>query len=442
MGSALSSLFGLALAIPAPGECTVPEIVAEYRRLTEHEVWPGFDPSGIPLLIFDGQETWLVDHPRAPAEFEAIEGEAELRRMDGHHEAVRANTSIEFAGVPTATFLMDGDDLARPAPELASVLVHEAFHVYQRAHHPSWGANELELLRYPVTNGELLFQRRVETECLRRAVEATHETLARGWAAAACRARRERFAKLPEALRAYERGNELNEGLAYFVQYRALGSRGPKPPLPAEEYAAEDVRLRAYGVGEAWASLLERFVDGWSVELEEERVRSLDQRLEEALAGSQPLELSDSELASMRARATADAARVAVERARRRAEFEDREGWSIEVVCAEERPLSLKNFDPWNTKPIDERLVLHTRWIVLENGADRLEVLDAAALTEGAGEDPLSGGVARVLVTGLAEEPRVEDVAGKLKVSAAGFSGEWQKARLARDGQRLRISPE
>ena len=442
MGSALSPLFGLAFVIPAPGECTVPEIVAEYRRMSEHEIWPGFEPSGIPLLIFDGKETWLVDHPEAPAGFEPVDGQAELRRMDGHHEAVRANTSIEFAGVPTATFLMDRDDLAKPAPELASVLVHEAFHVFQRAHHPNWGANEFDLLRYPVTDGELLFQRRIETECLRRAVEATHDTLARGWAAAACRARRERFATLPESLRAYERGNELNEGLAYFVQYRALGSRGPKPPLPAEEYSAEDVRLRTYGVGEAWASLLERFADGWSVELEEGRVFSLDQRLEEALAGSQPLELSEAELASMRLRATADAASVTVDRAQRRAEFEDREGWSIEVVSAEERPLSLKNFDPWNTKPIDGRHVLHTRWIVLADGADQLEVLDASALTEGAGDDPLAGGVRRVLVTGLGEEPRVEEAAGKLKVAAPGFSGEWKKARLERDGQRLRIKLE
>ena len=45
-----------------------------------------------------------------------------------------------------------------------------------------------------------------------------------------------------------------------------------------------------------------------------------------------------------------------------------------------------------------------------------------------------------MLVTGLAEEPRVEEVEGKLRVSATGFSGEWKKARLDRDGQRLRIS--
>ncbi len=435
MFSATAVLF--LVAASGPAQASVPEVVAEYRRLAQREIWPGFEPAATPLLVYDGSDTWLAGHPSPPPGFARVDDRG-LWRSSGQHAAARANTSIELAGVPTASFLMQ--ERAGSASELAGVLVHEAFHVFQRARHPDWSANEVDFLLYPAGDGELLFLRRVESEALRRALAEKAEPAARRLAAGACRARGERFAKLAENFRLCERVSELNEGLAQYVQYRAQDARGRELALPAAEYPPEEVRKRVYDVGEAWALLLDRYAPEWTLELEEGEFRYLDERLERALAGTEPQALPEEALAALRAEAAADAARVAEERAERRAAFERAAGWSVEILCA--RPLAVTSFDPWNARPLDARNVLHTRWVVIGDGADRLEVLDHAALTEGAGEHPFFSGVRRVLITGLPDEPEIEEADGGVTLRASGVDGRWRRARVAGDAQRLTVTVE
>ena len=71
-------------------------------------------------------------------------------------------------------------------------------------------------------------------------------------------------------------------------------------------------------------------------------------------------------------------------------------------------------------------------------GAGQLEVLNAEALTEGAGAHPLFQGIRRVVVTGL-EPPVVRETEGKVSVEAPGVKLEFQPARVVRDGETLTL---
>jgi len=145
-------------------------VVAEASRLARLDLWPGFRPDSIPVAIYQDGRTLLFRHPAPPEGFTPVPGPPGVMVFAGRHPSVTANSRVELAGVRTATLM--------PAPagqsvtERAGVLLHEAFHVFQRTRHPRWTANEVELFTYPVDEPRGAGLRRLETEALRRALAA------------------------------------------------------------------------------------------------------------------------------------------------------------------------------------------------------------------------------------------------------------------------------
>jgi hypothetical protein len=163
---------------------------------------------------------------------------------------------------------------------------------------------------------------------------------------------------------AYERGTELNEGLAQHVEYRAIGKA---PALTADDFPAERVRHRGYATGQAWAVLLDRLDPGWQAALD----RSVDEALRTKLANVRCPEESPN-LADESARAQCDVADLVKGRAVRQSEFQDAPGWRLEIVATEE-PLWLRTFEPLNVVNLGANRV-HTRWLKLGNAGGSLEV--------------------------------------------------------------------
>src|ERR1700682_2010132 len=94
----------LVLLVSPPARAAQPEprvlaVLAELDRMAARPLWPGFEPREVPLEIFDRARTWLLRHPRPPAEFAPVSGRAGALVFEGRHESLRANTSIELAGV-------------------------------------------------------------------------------------------------------------------------------------------------------------------------------------------------------------------------------------------------------------------------------------------------------------------------------------------------------
>ncbi|HKA36424.1 MAG TPA: hypothetical protein VKH43_06355 [Thermoanaerobaculia bacterium] len=407
-----------------PRAVSVPAVLTEFDRVCRLPFWPGFEPCRIPLVLFDGEKTWLVRHPAPPAEFAASGDRDDARVFEGRHASVRANTSVDLAGTPTASAIVQGP--VRDPVRLAALLVHETFHVFQGRRHPGWGANEADLFVYPVEDSRALALRRLESLALRRALAAGRARGRAAWAARALETRRERFALLPAAAGAYERGTELKEGLARYVQWLA----GDVEPLfPDGEFAAAAVRDRAYSSGAAMALLLDSLDPGWKGRLEEGGSRWLEDLLATAAGPEKPEAFARADIDRETRRAASEAAALGAERERKRRGILEGPGWKLIFEPAE--PLQSQGFDPLNVERLAATEVLHTRFVKLANSAGSVEVLGLRCLTESAGKHPLFEGIRRATIE-LPGPPRIEEDAGTIRITSEGLTVAYRGGLTAR----------
>ncbi len=398
---------------------------------TGPRLWPGFHPDRIPLAIYTGERTWLFRHPAPP---EGFTSEAGGFWLPGRHPAVTSNSNAEVGGVASATLLADGTRARAGARALGAVAIHEAFHVYQREHHPGWSANEGELFTYPFERADLLTLRREEADQLRRALAASSGVHAACHARAAMDQRAARFALLTPGQVAYERLSELNEGLATWVQLRASGKR--TVVIPAAEYPSTKLRDRFYTIGPAIAFLLDRMRPGWPEQLDRADTLSLDGMLTESLAQMSArvsCSLPAADARRIAATAERDAGRVVAARRADRAAFDRLRGWKVIVSVQPAAPLWPQGFDPLNVVTVAGG-VRHDRMLKLGNDSIVVSMLDETgadltALTEGAGAHPLFNGVRRVVIAGLAR-PVVKAEGGATTVTAPGLTASIRGAAV------------
>jgi hypothetical protein len=421
-------------AAPTPPIPRVLAVLKELDRISARPLWPGFEPRKIPVAIFDGGRTWLARHPSPPEEFRPWPGDRNVRVFEGRHASLRANTAIGLGGVGTATASFEGH--SEGTRRLAGLLVHETFHVFQARRHPKWGGNEVEQLIYPSDDPEALALRRLESLALNRALSARDRSSAAAWAARALAERQARFARLPESAAAYERGTEMKEGLAQYVETKAAGEDGPT--IAETEFPPEAVRLRSYASGNAIGRLLDRLDPAWKRRLEEKDDVALDELLRLAAGRASPATFSGAEESEARARASVDVSAMRDRLGALRHEFLEAGGWSLVLETAD--PLFPQGFDPWNVERLSASEVLHTRWVKLGNASGSVEVLDRRCLTEGAGKHPLFEGVRRATITGLPAEPRVDETNGVVKISADGLTLEFRGGRVTRSGQTVTVT--
>jgi hypothetical protein len=241
-------------------------------------------------------------------------------------------------------------------------------------------------------------------EALRRALAPNGAC----WAARAIGIRHERFARLPAGAVAYERGTELHEGLAQFVEGLAAGRKEPR----FRSFGPSDVRLRAYLSGETLARLLDRAAPGWKARVE----GSLDELLPQTPVAS--CDFTAEERQGARRQAQADVAALKEQRAELLRMFDAQPGWRIVVLAAEGKPLLLKSFDPINVERLSDREILHKRMLQLANDAGSLEILNHGSMTTAAGKHPLFEGVRKWVAAGLAAQPKIQRDGDKVAITA------------------------
>lgn len=425
----------LLLARPLAAQAPVAELLAAFDRMAARPLWPGFNPDSTPLAIYDGQRTWLIRHPAPPAEFGPAEGAPDARVMSGRYPDVTANTHSVIGGVPTATLLLS--ERATDPTHLAATLLHEAFHVYQARAHPTWFGNEATLFTYPVTDSAAQQLQRLETEAFRRAL-LPHSALG-CWASRAIALREARAARAGAEAMAYERGNDLNEGLATWIGWRGAGDP-PDSLIPRKGFAPDGVRLRAYAVGPAQAVLLDRLRPAWQAELGADTTLTLDLLLSRATAPlSCRADFTRREVDSVGALAGRETGQVLGKRAALREEFLARPGWELLIDVPVSAPFWPEQFDPWNVVPLADGEILHQRHVRLGGDHGRIDVLEHWALTSAAGAHPLFNGIRRVLLAGLATAPVVTQRGDSLLVSGDGISGQFVAMSVDTVAQRITL---
>jgi len=392
-------------------------LVDEFDRIAAQPLWPGFDARKAPLELYDGTNTYLFRPTAPPPGFALVEGHPGFMVFPGRHETMRANTAAEVGGVMTAT--LEGADI-----NLAPVLVHECFHVFQAREHPSWTANEATLFTYPIDDAGAMALARLELEAMSRALAAPQPAC---WAARVGALRRERFAQLPADAIAYERGNEMHEGLAQYVEGMAAGRK----EVRFRPFAAGEVRERGYVAGEALARLLDRLDPGWKTKI----ANSLDDLLPPS--GATACDFTPAERQSAEAQARADVGKLERERAELMQAFDAQPGWRLTVEAAAGKPLLLDAFDPLNVTRLSDHLILHKRMLKLHNDSGSLEILDHGSETEAAGAHPLFQGVRRWTTAGLPARPDVKQDGARVTVATptlnlafAAADVQWQAESL------------
>lgn len=390
------------------------DVLTAYARFTADAHWPGFDPQSVPLAIFDGTRTWLSGYPGCPAAF-GTAGTGSVLVYPGRHPAILANSVAEIDGVLVATLLLPGHEERSPA-EYAALALHEAFHAFQDRTFPEWAANEADLLTYPVDDPQLVALARIEDLALERALRSKDSS---AWTATFVQARAARFAALPPPAVRYERQTELTEGLAQYLEWRALGT---SPESLSWSEALLDVRRRCYRTGAVMAFLLDRVVMQWQRQLTSAVNTSLDELLTQApsVQSAHPATIPPDEQAAIIAQAERAVAEVITTRTHLRASFRTQAGRRLDIMTAPDRPLWVRGFDPMNLVLLESGEVLHERYLALENTDGVLELFAGRALTEAAGPHPLFDGVRTVTLTGLIAAPDITETREGIKITVPG----------------------
>lgn len=412
--------------------------LARFDTVTTLDLWPGFAPESVPVAIFDGTTTWLINHPSPPPGFSRVADVPGAFAMPGRPRSLTANTGTTLGGVPTATVMAD---FAHGTPRSwAAVIAHEAFHVFQAKRHRAWVANEADLFAYPFGSASALALRRLEFEALRRAVGATSVEGAACWAGVAMKERADRFPLIGPASARYERMTELHEGLAQYVQTRAE-QQAPIALLPDTGFGTDAIRDRGYRSGLAMGVILDRLEPRWRSTLDRaDTGMTLDSLLSTAAHTHAAGRCGFSAV-----RRTAAAARARADSAMREARLVQKErealaapGWTVRIESAD-TPLRVAGFDPLNVTRLSASRVLHSRMIELTRGADSVQVLQHEALTDAAGNHPLFSGVRTLTVPGIDSGLVVRRVANAIELRAAGLMGRFVDARADTAGSVITV---
>jgi hypothetical protein len=438
----LATLF-LALQVGITKEDESPialDIIEEVKSISQQSLWPGFNPLSYPLAIYDGEKTYLFNHPNPPKEFAPIGGLDKTYKCVGQFETIPGNTVINIAGIHTAAILLETmKDLNKS--EIAAVAVHEIFHVFQMENYSDWWkVNELEFFTYPFENIEILSLRKLETEAFRRALQSKDEMNALRWSKTALEIRRERFDKMNEGSIQYECGIELLEGTAHYIQFQVAGKH-LHTDIKEEGYLPEDVRLRSYAIGNSLCLLLAHFSSSWKEGMKKGEQTILHELLQNKLIAmeEEPYEFSEQEEESILKKVQVEVGELISEKKRIKNEFLSQPGWRI-IVSTESEPLWPKGFDPLNLKLISDSAILHKRWLKLCNNQGCIEIMNHESITEPIGDHPLFQGVKKVTVAGLDKEPAIEKVDNKLSLKMEGISLQFEDAEMQRNGDSLIIT--
>lgn len=318
----------------------------------DNPIWPGWNATHTPLLIYmPGKQDVLINHPKPPPGFVPYTGPVKF--PGGRIFIKNGPTLIQFDGQNTATdvngvqTLVVADTMssrrqwlenfaaqAKGTSDLKSTIdsnlepnpldsmlmfAHEAFHVFQHSVAKDKAGNEMALVKYPSLSVDNNAGYNLEAAALREAIRAKDpRPAAIRWLAI----RQERRKALDPKLVAYEDGTEFNEGLAKYVEWKALEVLKTRKPIPEmwlvqgfrgyehsekeqdrllnamdsimtgrtninnDPFGASPVRFRLYYSGMGVAALLDRLGMPWKKAILEDKAATLTSLATAALKAS------------------------------------------------------------------------------------------------------------------------------------------------------------
>jgi hypothetical protein len=398
-------------------------ILMEQEKLLGGRIdWKGFDPASIPALIFDGVNSYLINHPAPPVDFKEYDKKAGIYYFQGRHKEVRANTAIEISGIKTACIDID---ISKPAniQDIAALLLHEKFHCFQFTNPTAWGegTNEFAVFEYPAENTKLLKLVYLEIHALFKAYDSKSIEDTQKWLTLANKLRMEKHKIMPKSCVEFERGIELIEGTAFYIQNKVSGN-DPRNELTEKMYLPDSIRLRGYITGSMICSLLDKIDPAWKVKLNPREGIYPDVLLQKSLpADIQAYKLDPLTEEKERLKAEKAVDDYLLKKIKLLDAFVNKPGYKIILDCGQ-RPLWPAGFDPMNIEKLNQFELLHKRWLKLAGDRAELEILDAESITEGTKEHPLFNGVKKIIISGLKNKPDVIREDKKINIKTDNIS--------------------
>jgi hypothetical protein len=352
---------------------------------------------------------------------------------------VLSNTAAPFGGA-LSSFVGFNSLMDPKNPEDAVALgMHELFHAHEKKIAPKKFGNILVFLwgQYPefsARNRVLLHQ---EAEALYRALAAPDDAELRRHAADFLGLRAERRKDLAAEAAGFESGEESNEGLCHYIEYRALELAYPQradlrqkrlEELRQTGLLARD-RDRFYSTGMAIALLLDRVRPGWKKEYE-----ATPALIDELLAKSVAAQSAPRDLSAL--------IREEQQRLDKRSDEGSRRlgvmlnsGFKVLVEVAEaKKSLQLRGFDPFGAVQLTPDHIAHT-FLLLDMPGMKLEFTGLPVIYE-----KLQDALWCILPEEAVQEA-VKKLGDKLVLQGRGYRLEFEKMEVAQRGRELRIKP-
>lgn len=379
------------------------EIVTEKNS---DPLWPGFDVLEIPLLVYDSVCTWAFNIEIMPEGFTSVAGHPGVWVYEGQHPAVRGNSVAMLGGIRVATSVLSS--ISRRTGEryssddLAGIIIHEQFHVFQKSRFPHWMQNDGLLLVYPPETEHTLFLRRMEKEAFKRAVVSENETAMCGWVMEAIKYREMRLNMIDPVFRQYEMELQRTEGLSDYIEKTARDVG----PLDSSEItdgiAPAGIRDLGYVEGRWIAMLLDKISPEWKDLFENDGDLYLEDILRQAVGEPRcdVKNFTDAELDIYTHEAAYDLVKSGTKKALEAEQFKSLGGFSLEIDAISS-PLAIRMFEPLAFEMLDDGSLYHKIIFSAANEAGNLRVIDQACVTW---FDNMLG-VERIVINGINELP-------------------------------------
>ena len=249
--------------------------VVDVFRHAHDAFWPGYDLSTQPFLVYHADQWAALLNPRGaaagfapyPALWPALGAPALLR--NGPIEGFAGQLVFDYpAGDTTVVAVPILPETARqlgsPWRYLFAFIAHEAFHQFQHA-----AFREIDIPAeeaYPILDARNNALAALEMHVLRDAAlaaDAHHAAAARHLAGMFVAVRHERWRAAGASLREYERGKEITEGTAKYVETRAVAALAVRCQAHRAAAAGECPWFDTLTVGRYLAAdFTSRFTDG------------------------------------------------------------------------------------------------------------------------------------------------------------------------------------
>ncbi len=396
------------------------EMVAE---TSDRPLWPDFNPDEIPVLVFDSINTWLLNSASVPDGFTEAKEHQGVFVYVGQHPLVRGNSIVRMGDNWMATSVLSshaqrtGEKYADK--DLAGIIIHEQFHIFQRMQHPQWRQNDGVLLLYPEETPETLFLRRTEKEAFKRAVTSGERDETGGWAQAGLKYREERLSKVACIFGTYEKELQRTEGLSDYIEKTARELDPLNTSNITNGIAPSGVRDLGYVEGRWIAMILDKLNPGWKMLLEENDSLYLEDILNDVIIEKHydSLIFTRSEIDRIRNEANQDFLLWQMKKRQEVEQYNQLPGFRIEIIPTA-NPLAIRIFEPLEIEILGDGRVFHRLIFSAGNGAGSLRIMNHPCITRF--DNSLR--IEKIEVNGLDAPPIINEVAKKIVLKDSNIS--------------------